>query len=233
MSSPSPAPDRLPVAALPGAARPLYAAVADVLRQRILQQQLQPGSWIDEMKLAEELGISRTPMREALKVLAAEGLVTMRVRRGAYVTEIPEDEVREIYHLLGLLESDSAADAARIASDADLEQLTQLHARLEHFGLLLLDQPDDTPLIDDFFATNQAFHQRLLDASHNRWRAQIVNDLRKVMQLGRHHSLFKEGRVQQSLQEHAAILHALKVRDPVAAAQAMRHHFAQGLQAIG
>ena len=64
-------------------------------------------------------------------------------------------------------------------------------------------------------------------------RSQIVNDLRKVMQLGRHHSLFKQGRVQQSMDEHAAILRALLARDPEAAAQAMRTHFAQGLQAIG
>ena len=68
--------------------RALYEEVAELLRQRIFQRALEPGSWIDEMKLAEEYGISRTPLREALKVLAAEGLVTMKVRRGAYVTEV-------------------------------------------------------------------------------------------------------------------------------------------------
>ncbi|MEZ7827722.1 MAG: GntR family transcriptional regulator [Brachymonas denitrificans] len=217
----------------PGSARPLYAEVADLLRQRILQQKLMPGAWIDEMKLAEEMGISRTPMREAIKVLAAEGLVTIKVRRGAYVTEIPEDEVREIYHLLGLLESDAAADVARTATESELQHLTRLHQQLEAQGRQLVELPGDTALIDQFFATNQAFHQFLLDASRNRWRTQIVNDLRKVMQLGRHHSLFKQGRVQQSMEEHAAILLALVARDPQAAAQAMRMHFAQGLQAIG
>lgn len=217
----------------PGSARPLYAEVADLLRQRILQQKLMPGAWIDEMKLAEEMGISRTPMREAIKVLAAEGLVTIKVRRGAYVTEIPEDEVREIYHLLGLLESDAAADVARTATESELQHLTRLHQQLEAQGRQLVELPGDTALIDQFFATNQAFHQFLLDASRNRWRTQIVNDLRKVMQLGRHHSLFKQGRVQQSMDEHAAILRALLARDPEAAAQAMRTHFAQGLQAIG
>ena len=63
--------------------RALYQEVAELLRQRIFDRQLQPGSWIDELKIAEEFGISRTPLREALKVLAAEGLVTMKVRRGA------------------------------------------------------------------------------------------------------------------------------------------------------
>lgn len=64
----------------------LYEEVAEQLRQRIFRRELEPGSWIDELKIAEEFGISRTPLREALKVLAAEGLVTMKVRRGAYVT---------------------------------------------------------------------------------------------------------------------------------------------------
>lgn len=70
--------------------RALYEEVAELLRQRIFNRELTPGSWIDELKLAEEYGISRTPLREALKVLATEGLVTMKVRRGAYVTEVNE-----------------------------------------------------------------------------------------------------------------------------------------------
>ena len=78
------------MAALSLAPRALYEEVAELLRQRIFTRELEPGSWIDEMKLAEEYGISRTPLREALKVLAAEGLVTMKVRRGAYVTEVSD-----------------------------------------------------------------------------------------------------------------------------------------------
>ena len=70
------------------APRALYQEVADRLRQRIDSHALEPGSWIDELKLAQEFGISRTPLREALKVLAVEGLVTMKLRRGAYVTEV-------------------------------------------------------------------------------------------------------------------------------------------------
>jgi DNA-binding GntR family transcriptional regulator len=72
--------------------RALYQEVAERVRQRIFSHELAPGAWIDEMKLAEAYGISRTPLREALKVLAAEGLVTMKVRRGAYVTEVSRRE---------------------------------------------------------------------------------------------------------------------------------------------
>ena len=74
--------------------------MAELLRQRIFNRELAPGSWIDELKLAEEYGISRTPLREALKVLATEGLVTMKVRRGAYVTEVSDSDLADVYHLL-------------------------------------------------------------------------------------------------------------------------------------
>ena len=82
--------------------RALYEEVAEQLRQRIFRRELEPGSWIDELKIAEEYGISRTPLREALKVLAAEGLVTMKPRRGSYVTEVSETDLKDVYHLLSL-----------------------------------------------------------------------------------------------------------------------------------
>ena len=94
----------------------LYEEVAELLRQRIFNRELTPGSWIDELKIAEEYGISRTPLREALKVLAAEGLVTMKVRRGAYVTEVSDKDLADVYHLLSLLESDAAGVVAERAS---------------------------------------------------------------------------------------------------------------------
>ncbi|MGH8859065.1 MAG: GntR family transcriptional regulator, partial [Polaromonas sp.] len=101
--------------------RALYEEVAELLRQRIFNRELAPGSWIDELKLAEEYGISRTPLREALKVLATEGLVTMKVRRGAYVTEVSERDLADVYHLLALLESDAAGVVATNATEAQLK----------------------------------------------------------------------------------------------------------------
>src|SRR5512144_1372615 len=109
----------------------LYERVAEQLRERILAHTLAPGSWIDEQALTAELGISRTPLREALKVLASEGLVTMKLRRGAYVTEVSASDVAEVYHLLALLESDAAAIVAERASDDQLAELQSLHDRLE------------------------------------------------------------------------------------------------------
>ncbi len=201
--------------------RALYEEVAEQLRQRIFRRELEPGSWIDELKIAEEFGISRTPLREALKVLAAEGLVTMKVRRGAYVTEMSEKDLRDVYHLLSLLESDAAGVVAERATDAQLKTLQDLHTELE---AAVADR-------EKFFAINERFHMHLLEMADNRWRSQMVADLRKVMKLNRHNSLFKQGRIEDSLGEHRAILAAMLARDANATVKAMQAHFAQGLEA--
>ncbi|WP_310386106.1 GntR family transcriptional regulator [Roseateles sp.] len=203
------------------APRALYQEVAERLRQQIFGRELEPGAWIDELKLCAELGISRTPLREALKVLAAEGLVTMKVRRGAYVTEMSERDVREAYQLLALLESDAAARVAAVAADAELAELQLLHDQLEH----------QVKERDAFFAANERFHLRLLEIEGNRWRQQIVTDLRRVMKLNRHHSLFKQGRLDESLAEHRALIAAITQRQGGDAARLMRAHFDNGLAA--
>ena len=199
----------------------LYEEVAELLRQRIFDRELVPGSWIDELKLAQEYGISRTPLREALKVLATEGLVTMKVRRGAYVTEVNEKDLTDVYHLLSLLESDAAGVVASEATADQLQDLQALHDELEKAG-------DNR---ERFFEINEKFHMRLLEVADNRWRDQMVADLRKVMKLNRHNSLLKAGRIEESLAEHRAIMQALNLRNAPSAVERMREHFANGLEA--
>jgi DNA-binding GntR family transcriptional regulator len=201
--------------------RALYQDVAERLRHEILARQLEPGSWIDEQKLCGAWGISRTPLREALKVLESEGLVTLKVRRGAYVTEMSSDDVAQAYHVLGLLESDAAAAAAVRADEHQRRRLEALHGRLEA-------AVDDR---DAFFAVNEEFHHALLEVAGNRWAAQVVADLRKVMKLSRHHSLFKQGRLEESLQEHRALMRAIARRDADAARRLMQAHFDHGVEA--
>lgn len=208
-----------PTALIP--TRALYIEVAELLRQRIYSRELAPGSWIDEMKMAEEFGISRTPLREALKVLASEGLVTMKVRRGAYVTEVSEKDLRDVYHLLSLLESDATASVAAQASATDIAQLQALH-------LDLVAAAGDPDL---FFAVNEQYHLKILALCGNRALSQVVSDLRKLMKLNRHQSLFKTGRIEDSLQEHHTIMQAIEARKPEAAREAVRAHFAHGLVA--
>ncbi len=208
-------------AAISLAPRALYEEVAERLRQQIFNRELEPGSWIDELKLAATWGISRTPLREALKVLATEGLVTMKVRRGAYVTEPSSDDVGQVYHLLALLESDAAGEVAQKHDAKAVAELQTLHDQLER----------QARQREAFFATNEAFHYKLLEVAGNRWRMQIVGDLRKVMKLNRHHSLFRKGRLSQSLAEHREIMAAITAGNAQAATQAMKRHFENSLKA--
>ena len=205
------------------ASRPLYEEVADQLRVRIFAHELAPGTWIDEQTLAKEFGISRTPLREAIKVLAAEGLITMKLRRGAYVTEVNRGDLEQIFTILSLLEGQAAKEAATKAQEKDLNALDDMHLRLEKAAA-------DRNL-DQFFEVNVRFHERIIAIANNPWMTGVITDLRKVLKLQRKDSLSRTGRLQSSLSEHREILKALLERDPIAAEQAMRTHLARGLEA--
>ncbi|HJV26067.1 MAG TPA: GntR family transcriptional regulator [Aromatoleum sp.] len=202
----------------------LYQEVAERLRQRIFSHELQAGTWIDEQALADDYGISRTPLREALKVLASEGLVTLKPRRGCYVTEISERDLDEIFSVMSLLEGQCAQISTKKATDADLDRLRQIHAQLEEAA-----KKED---INGFFEANQAFHTALQEIADNRWLLHCIEDLRKVIRLSRHHSLFSEGRLEQSLEEHRGILAALTGREPDTAELRMREHILSGRAAL-
>lgn len=202
----------------------LYQQVAERLRQRIFSHELEPGAWVDEQALAEHYGISRTPLREALKVLAAEGLVTLKPRRGCYVTEISDRDLDEIFSVMALLEGQCAADCAQRASAAELAELQRTHDTLEQAA-----REED---IDGFFEANQAFHRQVQEIADNRWLQQVIQDLRKVIKLSRHHSLLSEGRLEQSLEEHRRILAALLARDKAGAEAEMRAHISSARQAL-
>lgn len=204
--------------------RPLYEDVAERLRAQIFAHELAPGSWLDEQSLAAQFGISRTPMREAIKVLASEGLVTMKLRRGAYVTEVDRGDLEQIFSILSLLEGQAAKETAAKATEAQLTQLDDIHHRLEKAAA-----DRDT---EQFFEVNVRFHDLIQEIAGNRWMNGVIGDLRKVLKLQRRDSLSSSGRLQNSLLEHRQILQAILKRDPVAAEMAMRNHLARGLEAV-
>jgi DNA-binding GntR family transcriptional regulator len=203
--------------------RPLYEDVAERLREQIFAHELAPGSWIDEQSLALALGISRTPMREAIKVLASEGLVTTKMNKGAYVTEVERRDLEQIFTVLSLLEGEAAKETALRATEAELTQLDDLHHRLEKAAA-------DRDL-EQFFEINVRFHEKIQQIAANPWMNGVINDLRKVLKLQRRDSLSRSGRLLSSLVEHREILQAILKRDPLAAEAAMRKHLARGLEA--
>ncbi len=202
----------------------LYQEVAERLRQRIFAHELTPGTWIDEQKLAEQYGISRTPLREALKVLASEGLVELKPRRGCYVTEISRQDLDDIFPLMAMLEGRCAAEAVNRAKAADIKALQAIHEALEAAAR--------DGRIDAFFEANQEFHKKIQELSGNRWLLSVIQDLRKVLKLSRLHSLSLEGRLQQSLDEHRLIMAALQASDAARAEKLMHDHLLSGREAL-
>ncbi|MDP2016619.1 GntR family transcriptional regulator [Hydrogenophaga sp.] len=194
----------------------LHDEVAAKLRERIFDGVLAPGSFIDELVLCGEWAISRTPLREALKVLAAEGLVRHEPRRGCFVNQITERDLDEIFPVIALLEGRCAFEAASNATDADLVTLEQMHDRLNRCA--------KARRINDYYQANFAIHEAIITLANNRWLAQVIGDLRKIVKLARLQQLHAPGRLDQSLSEHMAVFAALKARDAEGAEAAMRTH---------
>lgn len=202
----------------------LHDDVAAKLRDQIFAGELPPGSFLDEVGLCESLSISRTPLREALKVLAAEGLVRHEPRRGCFVSQVTEQDLDEIFPVIALLEGRCAFDAARHATDADLAALQTLHTRLAAHA--------KARRTTDYYTTNYAIHEAIISLASNRWLAQVSGDLRKILKLARLQSLQAPGRMAQSLNEHLAVYAALKARDSEGAEAAMRTHITRQREAL-
>ena len=202
----------------------LHDEVAAQLRERIFSGELMPGMFLDEVQLAEQMKISRTPLREALKVLTAEGLVRHEPRRGCFVNEVTEQDLDEIFPVIALLEGRCAFEAAQHATDGDLAALEDLHDKLSRHA--------KAKRINEYYATNFAIHEAIIALAGNRWLAGVIGDLRKIVKLARLQQLHAPGRLEQSLSEHLAVFAALKARDPEGAEAAMRTHLNRQREAL-
>ena len=202
----------------------LHDEVAAQLRERIFAGELKPGMFLDEVMLAEQMKISRTPLREALKVLSVEGLVRHEPRRGCFVNEVTEQDLDEIFPVIALLEGRCAFEAAQNASDAELAALEELHQKLSRHAR--------AKRINEYYETNFAIHEAIIALAGNRWLAGVINDLRKIVKLARLQQLHAPGRLEQSLSEHLAVFAALKARDAEGAEAAMRTHLSRQREAL-
>jgi DNA-binding GntR family transcriptional regulator len=202
----------------------LHDEVAAQLRERIFAGELTPGMFLDELQLAEQMKISRTPLREALKVLTHEGLVRHEPRRGCFVYEVTEQDLDEIFPVIALLEGRCAFEAAQNATDSDLAALEDLHQKLQRHA--------KARRINEYYATNFAIHEAIIALAGNRWLAGVIGDLRKIVKLARLQQLHAPGRLDQSLSEHLAVFAALKARDAEGADAAMRTHLTRQRDAL-
>jgi len=196
--------------------RTLWQRVYDHLRDEILSGSLTPGAELSEVALAESLGVSRGPIREAIGRLASEGLVTVRPRRGAVVSSLSKDEFIELYQVREALELLAVKLAVpRLGPD----DITALQSLIDEMSTRA-----ERNQVAAFFEANTAFHARLVDASGNAKLAEMYRQL--LDQLGRYRgsSLRLRGNLQRSIAEHAAILRAAKRGDTERAARLMSEH---------
>ncbi len=194
----------------------LWQRVYDHLREEILSDRLPPGTELQEVALSEELGVSRGPIREAIGRLAAEGLVTVRPRRGAVVRSLSKEEFLELYQVREALEAMAVRLAVPRLGAADFAELVEL--------VETMDAHAARGEVAEFFEANVAFHTRLCRASGNARLQELYGQLLGQMGRYRLRSLTLRGNLERSVGEHRAILRAARRQDAERAARLMSEH---------
>lgn len=196
-------------------ALPLSGQAYRSILEAIQNGSLRPGARMREAELAKSLGISRTPVREALGRLIGEGLVANDPVRGMIIAELDYANVNELYAMREVLEGTAARFAAQHASEAEIAILLEL---VERERSLAQAGPAD------MVAHNRVFHDTLYRAAHNRYLVKTLSTLRETMALLGRTTLTNQGRAAQAVEEHLAIVAAIRDRAPEAAEAAARHH---------
>ena len=198
--------------------RPLHDEATERVRDMIVEGRLAAGEWINEAELCQQLQISRTPLREALKVLATEGLVELVPRRGARVARLSARELVDLFEALGGIEGLAAELAAARMSNADLERLRQLQARIEE-RYKARDRLE-------YFHDNHELHLAIVRFSGNSAIVDIHARLIARVRRARYQAILSEARWSAAVEEHAQILAALEQGDASRAGELMRKHVA-------
>jgi DNA-binding GntR family transcriptional regulator len=194
----------------------LAARVCTRLEAEIVAGVLEPGARLDEQETAERFGVSRTPVREAFRLLAANALVRLNGRRGAVVRQLKAPELIEMFQVMAELEGLAARLAARRARVSEIAQLQHHHTRLEDAAA-----KGDS---DVFYAVNYDFHETIYDMGRNVFLAVQARQLRKQVAAYRRRVTNAPNRIANTVREHEAVIHAIAARDAEGAHQAMRDH---------
>jgi DNA-binding GntR family transcriptional regulator len=196
----------------------LYEEIADIIRDRIVEGSLPSGGFIDEPTLALELGVSRTPVREALKVLAFEGLVDIFPNQGSYVSKLTAEDARELIELLAQLEGFAGELACQRYSEEMLKDLTRVHE-----DMILAYRQGDKPT---YFKMNQRIHDDIVAASGNKHLIEAHRRCTRRLRRIRYISNLQQTAWEQSVFDHEAMLKALTARDTAATRRIMTGHAA-------
>lgn len=196
--------------------KPLRELVLDAIREAIISGTLKPRERLMEIQMAEELGVSRTPIREALRKLELEGFIVMVPRKGAYVADFSFKDIADIFEIRAALEGLAASLAAERITDEELENMERLMVEKAE----AISQNDIERIVD----VDTKFHEAIYQASRNKRLWNIISNLREQIQRFRATSLAHPGRSKQSLEEHRSIVEAIQARDAQASRQVAQEH---------
>ena len=204
--------------------RPLHEEAVGRLRELIIQGRLAPGARLNERLLSEQLGISRTPLREAIKLLASEGLVVLLPNRGAQVAPLEAGRLAETLAVMGALEALAGELACRNATDAQVAEVAALHAEM-----VARHASGD---LASYFRYNQAIHLKIVEAAGNATLTQTYRQLNANVLRARYMANLSRERWDEAVREHEGILAALRARDPVRLKCLLQGHLAHKLAGV-
>ncbi len=220
----------IPPAASPAVRAPVNAsptlpfALAERLREMIIEGDLAPGARLNERGLCERLGVSRTPLREAFRVLAAEGLVDLQPNRSAQVVAFSDDDIRESFEVMGALEALSGQLACRQIGDDEVAEIKALT-----FEMLACHARRDLPA---YYRLNRAIHDRINEAAGNALLRQMYVTLNQRIQNLRFRSNFDGEKWNRAARQHADMVEALEARDGPRLAEILRNHLERKGEAV-
>jgi DNA-binding GntR family transcriptional regulator len=188
----------------------------DRLEEEILSGQRSPGSRLDESKLAQHFGVSRTPVREALRELAAADLIVLRPRQGAVVATVTVTQLLHMFEVMAELESFCARLAARRMTDEERRQLAGVHEDCRALA--------ERGAVHAYYDANRRFHEVIYAGSHNTYLEDTTRGMRNRLSPYRRFQLNHPGRTMKSWTEHRSVVEAILNGDAEAAATAMSHH---------
>ena len=208
----------------PIARRSLHDEVVERIRDMIVEGELAPGARVPERQLCERFAISRTPLREALKVLASEGLVQLLPNRGARVAALSVADVEELFEVLAGLESLAGELAAGRIAKRDLTLIRRAHdAMVKSY---------ETGELSSYFKLNQEIHQRIVDAAGNETLKQLHAALAGRVKRARFMANLSEERWRQAVDEHQQIIEALEAREAESLARILKLHLRTKAEAV-
>jgi DNA-binding GntR family transcriptional regulator len=204
--------------------RSLHDELTERLRNLITRGDLAPGEKVPEKELCNQFGVSRTPLREALKVLASEGIVTLRPNRGAMVSALTVRELEEVFPVMGALEALSGEIACAHITDREIASIRKMHETMVGHWKRRELQP--------YFRLNQQIHEAILEATRNETLKSIYRGLSGRILSARYIANMSPERWAKAVEEHEAILTALDARDGAGLSKILKAHLANKLATV-